>query len=76
MKKTHTIQSLTDDILQEVSEKEQLEKTASEQPPEYRTQLASSLVKASREFRKLASAPVQITDEDLAEFARRRGIRL
>lgn len=74
--KTHSIQSLTDDILQEVSQREQMEKTASESLPTYKTQLASSLIKAARGFHKLASAPVKVTDEDLAEFARKRGIRL
>lgn len=74
--KTHSIQSLTDDILQEVSDNEQLEKTAAEAPPEYKTELASSLIKAATEFRKFASQPVQVTEEDLAEFAAKRGIQL
>lgn len=76
MDATHSIKSLTDDILSEVEEHEQQEKTASEKPRQYTTGLAKELFTMSQSLRKMAEErdTKQVSYDDLKEFRRRAGV--
>ena len=65
---THTIQSLTDDILREVDERGTQEKTASEKKFEPKTELAKGLIKMAQEMRKAAEEKPRVTYSDLGKF--------
>jgi hypothetical protein len=71
MDSTHTIQSLTDDILKQVEDSEQLEKTAAEAPRELTTPLAAKLLQISTDMRKMASSAADVSYEDIMEFKRK-----
>ena len=73
MDSTHTLQSLTDDILQQVEDSEQLEKTASEAPRELTMPLAAKLLQISQDMRKMASSDVDVSYDDIVEFKRKMG---
>jgi len=68
MDRTHTLQSLTDDILQEVDANELQEKVASEQPRSVASPLASKMLDLSLSLKKIASDNPEITYNDLREF--------
>ena len=66
-----TLGSLTRDILNEVEDKfAQQEKTAEQAIPKFEavTDLGKTIVKIAGDLKKLASAEVKVTNEDLAKF--------
>jgi len=68
MDNTHSIQSLTEDILSEVGSQE---KTASDKKAVLSTELGQALQKTAEELRKYANSNPDISYEDLRNFTSR-----
>jgi len=72
--RTNTLQSLTDDILGELTERETIEKTASVYEP--KGEIARELMTLSNSLREMASKKAEVNYGDLSRFvSRMRGAR-